>query len=54
MCIRDRMYVVPMDVGGKVTVGIMSAFFDDCDEPLVIYTTPVSYTHLTLPTSDLV
>lgn len=34
-----QMYVVPMDVGGKVTVGIMSAFFDDCDEPLVIYTT---------------
>lgn len=33
------MYVVPMDVGGKVTVGIMSAFFDDCDEPLVIYPT---------------
>ena len=26
----------------------------DANEPATVYTTPVSYTHLTLPTSDLV
>ena len=33
-----KMYVVPLNLAGQDTVGIISAFFDDQDEPLVIFT----------------
>jgi hypothetical protein len=33
-----KIYVCPMTLGGVDTVGLISAFFDDEDEPLVIWT----------------
>ena len=33
-----RIYAVPVDLDEMTTTGLMSAFFDDDDEPLVIYT----------------
>jgi hypothetical protein len=33
-----KIYVVPLNLAGQDTVGIISAFFDDQDEPLVIFT----------------
>ncbi len=33
-----KIYVVPLMLSGKETIGLMSAFFDVEDEPLVIYT----------------
>lgn len=33
-----KLYVIPLEVMGKPTYGIVSAFFDDADEPLVIRT----------------
>jgi len=33
-----KIYVVPLNIGGTDTIGLMSAFFDDSDEPLCIST----------------
>jgi hypothetical protein len=33
-----KVYVVPLNVSGIVTVGLMTAFFDDPDNPLTIWT----------------
>src|SRR6266496_1507715 len=33
-----KIYVVPLNLAGQDTFGIISAFFDDQDEPLVIFT----------------
>lgn len=33
-----RCYLVPTDVGGVATYGLLTAFFDDRDEPLIIRT----------------
>lgn len=33
-----KIYVVPLTLSGEETIGLMSAFFDVEDEPLVIYT----------------
>jgi hypothetical protein len=33
-----KMYIVPIHEGEKSTVGVISAFFDDPDEPLVVFT----------------
>jgi hypothetical protein len=33
-----KIYVVPLNLSGNDTIGLMSAFFDVQDEPLVIYT----------------
>ena len=58
MCIRDSICVVDID---KETGGINVRRFvaiDDCGHiinPMIVQgQVPVSYTHLTLPTSDLV
>ena len=33
-----KIYVIPMTLAGNETIGLISAFFDDEDEPLVIFT----------------
>jgi hypothetical protein len=33
-----KVYVVPLDVSGVVTIGLMTAFFDDPDNPLTLWT----------------
>lgn len=33
-----KVYVVPLDVSGVVTIGLMTAFFDDPDNPLSLWT----------------
>lgn len=33
-----KVYVVPLDVSGMVTIGLMTAFFDDPDNPLSLWT----------------
>jgi hypothetical protein len=33
-----KIYVVPLDVSGVVTIGFMTAFFDDPDNPLTLWT----------------
>ena len=35
---RFRFYLVPVHAGGVATYGLVTAFFDDNDEPLVIWT----------------
>lgn len=33
-----KVYVVPIDLGGASTYGLISAFFDDADQPLILQT----------------
>jgi hypothetical protein len=33
-----KVYVIPINLSGQDTIGLISAFFDDEDEPLVIFT----------------
>ncbi len=33
-----KVYVVPVTLASQETIGLVSAFFDDEDEPLVIFT----------------
>ena len=54
MCIRDRLEVHPVVALGLL-VRLLGEVGDQLvDAPVEVGGVPVSYTHLTLPTSDLV
>ena len=54
MCIRDRFQLVARDVMFQLDLRVAAARFDVAVRAIGVEVGPVSYTHLTLPTSDLV
>ena len=54
MCIRDSSYAVPAPVIAAALRALGEELADLNRYPDREFTAPVSYTHLTLPTSDLV
>ena len=54
MCIRDRRYTEPQDITDEDATRFQQRFAIDFDAISEGHAKSVSYTHLTLPTSDLV
>ena len=54
MCIRDREHTVHQAIGAVVQAQVLANYGDQHAEYDAIEIVAVSYTHLTLPTSDLV
>ena len=54
MCIRDSLDALTLPLSARKMFGEYALYLDGKVVALVCDDLPVSYTHLTLPTSDLV